>query len=92
MIKYEVIQDRRDVGVWRVEVLDADRNGEVTVADFSGPNAEQLARKYKAWVNPHRTSRIEAAEKASFWAIAAAGIAIIGTILLLGCWWSFTGK
>ncbi len=31
---------------WRVELLDADGDGGVSVATFSGPDAEAHARKY----------------------------------------------
>jgi hypothetical protein len=41
---YEVFEDRLSATTWRVEAIGAD--GEVYVAIFSGPDAEQRAREY----------------------------------------------
>lgn len=46
---YEVVQSAHVNGEWRVEAIDYERDGEVYVAIFSGPHAEERAEDYAAW-------------------------------------------
>jgi hypothetical protein len=47
---YAVMQDMEfpDLGEWRFEAIDQ-KSGDIYIAVFSGPNAEQRAREYSAW-------------------------------------------
>jgi hypothetical protein len=53
-LEYEVIEDRKYPGDWRVEAINRDGDGEVFVAIFSGPNADARAAEYAAWKNSGR--------------------------------------
>ncbi len=53
-LEYEVIEDRKYPGDWRVEAINRDGDGEVFVAIFSGPDAEARAAEYAAWKNSGR--------------------------------------
>ena len=46
---WEVVEDRRHPGDWRVESVGSD--GECYVAIFCNETAEQRARDYAAWMN-----------------------------------------
>ena len=48
-MNYEVIPDSISPGDWRVEAINDVGEGEVYVAIFSGPDAEQRAREYADW-------------------------------------------
>lgn len=50
-LEYEVVEDRKYTGDWRVEAINSDGDGEVFVAIFSGPDAEGRAAEYAAWKN-----------------------------------------
>jgi len=47
---YEVVEDRTQPGVWRVEGIDEDGEGACQVAVFSGSMAEEHARQWRAVV------------------------------------------
>jgi hypothetical protein len=51
MMLHEVIEDRNERDTWRVEAIHAEGDGEVFVAIFSGPDAENCAREYASWKN-----------------------------------------
>ena len=46
---WEIMEDRRNPGDWRVEFIGPD--GECYVAIFCNEGAEQRARDYAAWMN-----------------------------------------
>lgn len=48
-MEYEVIQDRLNLGDWRVEAIDHENDGQVYVSIFSGPKAKEQAQEYAAW-------------------------------------------
>ena len=48
-----VVPDAENPGAWRVEEIDADEDGGVAVAVFSGVDAEQRAREH-AYALAHR--------------------------------------
>jgi len=48
-MEWEVLEDRQYPGHWRVEAINHEGDGEVYVAVFSGPEAEQRAKEYAAW-------------------------------------------
>ena len=45
-IEYDITPSPHDSDVWMVEGIDYDRDGQVYVAIFSGPYAEERAREY----------------------------------------------
>ncbi len=49
-MNYEVVADKDFPAEWRVEAID-NKSGDIHVAVFSGPNAEQQAHQYMAWKN-----------------------------------------
>ena len=51
-ILYEVLADQNYPYTWRAEAIGDD--GEIYVAMFSGPNAEELCKAYAAWKNAER--------------------------------------
>ena len=51
MIEYAVAKDTWLTGDYRVEAIDAQRDGEVYLAIFTGPDAEARAREYANWKN-----------------------------------------
>lgn len=59
---FEVIGDRTtDSGdVWRVEAINYEGDGEVYVAVFSGPGAEERAHEYADWKNRTQAERPQA--------------------------------
>lgn len=54
-MKYEVRQSKGLQDDWRVEAITdpPEGDGEIFVAIFSGPRAEQRAREYAAWKSEH---------------------------------------
>ncbi len=50
-MRYETVKDRHLPDTWRTEAIDFDSEGEVYVAIFSGPLAEERAREYARWKN-----------------------------------------
>lgn len=50
-MEYEVIRSKDVPEEWRVEGIDFDSDGQVYVAIFSGPNAQDRAHEYAAWKN-----------------------------------------
>jgi hypothetical protein len=46
---YEVLEDREEPGLWRVEAINEAGEGEVYVTLFSGPDARARAEAYAAW-------------------------------------------
>jgi hypothetical protein len=53
-LEYEVASDKNQMGTWRVEATDHEGDGDVYVACFSGPKAEECAREYAAFKASHR--------------------------------------
>jgi hypothetical protein len=50
-MQYEAIPARDTAGEWVVEAINHDNDGEVYMARFSGPHAEDRANEYAAWKN-----------------------------------------
>ena len=50
LMKYEVKPSRHQQE-WVVEAFNPEGDGEVYVAEFSGPNARERATEYAAWKN-----------------------------------------
>ena len=48
-MRCEVIEDRVAPWHWRVEAIDHEGDGEVRVAIFSGPEAQERAQEYAEW-------------------------------------------
>ncbi len=48
IMQYEVMADPEFPNDWRVEAIDR-KSGDIYVAVFSGPDAEQRAREYAEW-------------------------------------------
>jgi hypothetical protein len=55
-MQIEVIEDKLCPGMWRVESMACDSDGEVYVTIFSGPLAEARAREYATWKQADLTS------------------------------------
>lgn len=53
-MQHEVIQDREIQGVWRVEAINAEGDGEAYVTIFSGPDAQERAYEYAEFKNSVR--------------------------------------
>ena len=51
-MKYELVKDRIHPGDWRVEAVDAEHEGVVYVALFTGPKAKERATEYAEWKGP----------------------------------------
>lgn len=49
--RYEVAQSVNAIEEWRVEGIDYDRDGQVYVAIFSGPQARERAEEYVNFKN-----------------------------------------
>jgi hypothetical protein len=47
-MRYEVVKCQDGVDEWRVECIDYDNDGQIYVAYFSGPDAQQRAEEYAA--------------------------------------------
>ena len=58
----EVVQDRISVGVWRVESVDHELDGEIYVTMFSGPTAKLQANRYAALAPTDREELLEQIE------------------------------
>jgi hypothetical protein len=50
-MEWECIEDRHHPGDWRVEAIDHDNEGQIYVAIFSGPEAQERAEEYAALKN-----------------------------------------
>jgi hypothetical protein len=50
-LHYEMTKDSLNAGDYRVEAIDHERDGEVYVTIFSGPDAEARAEEYARWKN-----------------------------------------
>lgn len=52
-LEYEVIEAKESVGgdTWRVEAIDDEKDGQVYVTIFAGPEAEERAREYAEFKN-----------------------------------------
>lgn len=48
---YDVIEDQRHAGDYRVEAIDYGSDGEVYTAIFVGPDAKARAEEYAEWKN-----------------------------------------
>lgn len=48
---FEAVPDRVTPGEWRVEAINYASEGEVYVAIFAGPLAEERAKEYARWKN-----------------------------------------
>lgn len=48
-MKWEVVQSRWCPADWIVEAIDYQNEGQVYVATFSGPLAQERAEEYAAW-------------------------------------------
>jgi len=48
-MKYEVFEDKVTPGLWCVEAIDYEGEGEVYVVIFSGPKSREMAEEYHAW-------------------------------------------
>ena len=51
-MKYEVFEDKKVPGDWRVEAIDYESEGEVYVVVFSGFKSKEMAEEYHAWKFP----------------------------------------
>jgi len=58
----EIVQDRISAGVWRVESIDHEVDGEVYVTMFSGPTAKLQADRYAALAPTDREEMLEQIE------------------------------
>lgn len=58
----EVVQDKISAGVWRVESVDHELDGEVYVIMFSGPTARLQADRYAALAPTDRDELLEQME------------------------------
>ena len=58
----EIVQDRISAGVWRVELVNHDLDGEIYVTMFSGPTARLQADRYAALAPTDREELIEQIE------------------------------
>ncbi|MBI1885428.1 MAG: hypothetical protein HYS09_03815 [Chloroflexi bacterium] len=53
-IQYQVAQSQGAMDEWRVERIDYESEGEVSVAIFSGPKAKERANEYAPFKNGQR--------------------------------------
>jgi hypothetical protein len=58
----EVVQDKISNGVWRVESVDHELDGEIYVTTFSGPTARLQADRYAALTPTDREELLEQIE------------------------------
>ena len=58
----EVVEDKISPGMWRVESVNYELDGEIYLAAFSGPAAEQQARAYAALAPTDREEMLEQIE------------------------------
>jgi len=57
-LTFEVTQDSLQPGDFRVEAIDADRDGEVYIAIFVGPDAQARAEEYADWKNSSANTQL----------------------------------
>jgi hypothetical protein len=50
-LKYEVVEAKGFPGQWNVEAIDCDRDGQIYVAMFTGPDSHRRAVEYGNWMN-----------------------------------------
>lgn len=50
-MNFEVLEDLRNPGDWRVEAIDFEDEGKVYVVIFSGPDAHERAEEYASFKN-----------------------------------------
>jgi hypothetical protein len=50
-LNYETVADSLNAGDYRVEAINNEKDGEVYVAIFSGPDAKIRAEEYARWKN-----------------------------------------
>lgn len=50
-IAYEVVRSAHEVDEWRVEGIDYEKDGQIYLALFSGPDAKKLAEEYARFKN-----------------------------------------
>lgn len=50
-LQYELVEAQGFPGQWNVEAIDFDRDGQVYVAAFTGPDAYGRAEEYAEWMN-----------------------------------------
>ncbi len=55
LLNWEVMESRDLPGEWRAEAIGAE--GECYLARFFGPESEQRARDYAAWLNTGNSTR-----------------------------------
>lgn len=58
----EIVQDRISAGVWRVESIDHELDGEIYVTMFSGPTAKLQADRFAALAPTDREEMLEQIE------------------------------
>ena len=58
----EIVQDRISAGVWRVELVNHELDGEIYVTMFSGPTARLQAGRYAALAPSDREELLEQIE------------------------------
>jgi hypothetical protein len=58
----EIVQDRISAGVWRVESIDYELDGEIYVTMFSGPSAKLQADRFAALAPTDREEMLEQIE------------------------------
>jgi hypothetical protein len=58
----EIVQDRISAGVWRVELVNHELDGEIYVTMFSGPTSRLQADRYAALAPSDREELIEQIE------------------------------
>jgi hypothetical protein len=61
-MELEIVKDRISAGVWRVESIDHELDGEVYVTMFSGPTAKLQADRYAASAPTDREEMLEQIE------------------------------
>ncbi len=61
-MQVEVAEDRAAVGVWRVESVNHELDGEIYVTMFSGPSAKLQADRYAALAPTDREEMLEQIE------------------------------
>jgi alpha-beta hydrolase superfamily lysophospholipase len=50
-LHYETVADSLNAGDYRVEAINNEKDGEVYVAIFSGPDAKERAEEFARWKN-----------------------------------------
>lgn len=82
-MRYEMMRSRGAEDEWRVEAIDYEHDGQVSVAIFSGPDAERRAKEYMEWRNATRGVAREAmpahAEEGGRYEVGSKGLCSDGT-------------